>query len=106
MQKIPTAVAAEGMVLAQEIPLEGDRILCGKGTVLSESLIERLKRMEISHITVEGHPVALDGEKTLETELQELDARFSRVMAIPPLVYLKDRIRARIVASWGGAQNG
>ncbi len=101
MQKIPTILTAEGMVLAKEIPLEGGRILCGKGTVLTETIIERLKRIDIPFVVVEGHPLELAGEKNLDDELKELEERFSRVKDIPPLMYLKKRITERLIAARG-----
>ena len=91
MQDILTNMAAEGMVLAKDVLTPEGRVLCGKGTVLSDSLIERLKKMEISHVLVEGHPVQMEGEKTLEEELRDIDVRFSRVEKIAPLMYLKKR---------------
>jgi hypothetical protein len=99
LQKILTAQAAEGMVLARDVETPEGRILCGKGTELTASLIERLKKMEISHVAVEGHPVREPGEKTLEEELRVIEERFSRVKHIPPLMYLKKRIMERRVAA-------
>lgn len=99
MQQIVTAMAAEGMVLAQDVLTPEGRVLCGKGTELSTGLIERLKRMEIPSITVEGHPVQVMGEKSLQEELDDLDARFSRVEKIAPLRYLKKKIREKLIAS-------
>ncbi len=99
MQDILTNMAAEGMVLAKDVLTPEGRVLCGKGTVLSDSLIERLKKMEISHVLVEGHPVPIEGEKSLEEELQDIDARFRRAEKIAPLMYLKKRIIERLVAA-------
>lgn len=99
MQKILTAQSGEGMVLAKDVETPEGRILCGKGTVLDQNLIDRLQRMEISHITVEGHPIAVEGEKTVEQELRDLEERFSKVAKIPPLLYLKKRLRELLIAS-------
>jgi hypothetical protein len=99
VQKILTAQAAQGMVLARDVETPEGRILCGKGTELSASLLDRLKKMEISHITVDGHPVQEAGEKTLQGELLEIEERFSRVKHIPPLMYLKKRIMEKTIAS-------
>lgn len=99
MQQILTAMATEGMVLAKEVETPEGRVLCGKGTVLSEGVIARLRSMDIQHITVEGHPVQEEGEKSLEEELAELDQRFSRVTDVAPLMYLKKRLRARLIAA-------
>jgi hypothetical protein len=99
MQQIVTAMAAEGMVLAQDVLTPEGRVLCGKGTELSTGLIERLKRMEIHSVTVEGHPLDVAGEKSLQDELHDLDARFSRVEKIAPLMYLKKKIREKLITS-------
>ena len=101
MQEIVTSLAAEGMVLARDVLTSEGRVLCGKGTVLSEGLIDRLKRMEISYIAVEGHPVQIEGEKTVEEHLQDIVERFSRVEDIPPLMYLKKRIMERLLMNRG-----
>lgn len=99
MQQILSLQAAEGMVLAKDVLTADGRILCGKGTALTTSIIERIRKMDIGHITVEGHPVQVEGEKTLEQELHDIEERFSRVKHVPPLMYLKKRIMQRKVAS-------
>ena len=99
MQRILLAQAEPGMILAKEILNPEGLVLCGAGTPLSEALIERLAGMEVVDVTVEGHPVNVEGEKTLPEELQEIDLRFSRVEDIAPLMYLKKRIQARLAAS-------
>jgi len=87
------------MVLAKEILNPDGMVLCGAGTALSEALIERLANMEVVDVTVEGHPVIIEGDKTLQEELQEIDLRFQRVEDMVPLMYLKKRIKAKLVAS-------
>ena len=99
MQRILLAQAGPGMVLAKEILNPDGMVLCGAGTALSEALIERLANMEVVDVTVEGHPVNIEGEKTLQEELQEIDLRFQRVEDMVPLMYLKKRIKAKLVAS-------
>jgi hypothetical protein len=99
MQQILTAKAAAGMILAKDVLTPDGRVLCGKGTELSGALLERLARMEVTHITVEGHPVQVEGEKSLSEQLREIDRRFQRVEKIAPLMYLKKRIKERLVAS-------
>jgi hypothetical protein len=85
------------MVLAKDITNQEGRVLCGKGTALTDTLIERLKKMEITHLAVMGHPVEVEGEKTLEEELQEIERRFSRVLDTPPLMYLKKRLTEQLI---------
>jgi len=87
------------MILAKEILNPDGMVLCGAGTALSESLIERLTSMDVVDVTVEGHPVNVEGEKTLREELEEVDLRFKRVEDILPLMFLKKRIQARLAAS-------
>jgi hypothetical protein len=79
------------------------RILCGKGTALSTTIIERIRNMDISRITVMGHPVQVEGEKSLEQELHDIENRFSRVKHVPPLMYLKKRIMQRKIADRKGS---
>ena len=99
MQRILLAQAAPGMILAKEIFNPDGMVLCGAGTELSEALIARLASMDVVDVTVEGHPVVIEGEKTLREELHDIDLRFQRVEDIAPLMYLKKRIQARLAAS-------
>ena len=99
VQQIATAQAAEGMVLAKDVETGENRVLCGKGTVLTAAIIERFKRMDITHVTVAGHPVLEEGAKSLKEELLDIENRFSKVRHIKPLLYLKKRIQERLIAS-------
>jgi hypothetical protein len=67
MQKINLEQAQAGMVLARAITNEKGITLCGEGTALTDSLIERLKKMAIQKVAVEGHPVD-DGSEELSPE--------------------------------------
>jgi len=97
LQQILIAQAGDGMILARDVESEEGRVLCGKGTELSACLVERLKKMEVTHVAVEGHPVVDENEKTLKEELFDIEQRFKRVKHIPPLVHLKKRIMERAV---------
>jgi len=99
MQQILSAQAKEGMVLAKDVELPDGRVLCGKGTPLAPPLVERLLKMDIAHIMVEGHPIAVAGEKTLKEELRDMEERFSEVTKIPPLMYIKKRLMKNLIAS-------
>ncbi|MDG4476238.1 hypothetical protein [Thiovibrio frasassiensis] len=99
MQRILIGQAGPGMVLGKEILNPEGMVLCGAGTPLTPALIERLINMDVVDITVEGHPVILGDEKTLQEELHEIDLRFQRVEDIAPLMYLKKRIQAKLAAS-------
>ncbi len=99
MQKIVCQQATEGMVLARDVITPEGRTLCGQGTELSESMIARFVKMEIPYISVMGHPVQVEGEKTLKEQLQDVEKRFSKVTHVPPLMFLKKKIMTRLVAS-------
>lgn len=80
------------MILARDVVTADGRVLCGKGTTLNQAIIDRIRKMDIQHVTVEGHPVFEEGEKTLEEELQDIERRFSKVEKISPLMYLKKKL--------------
>jgi len=106
MQNIPISLAAPGMVVAMEIRNSedsGSMTICGKGVKLSESLIERLRRMGIQSVTVEGHPVTVDGETSLEEMLDALDKRFNRVANDPLMMKVREIYRKHIRQSMGDA---
>lgn len=99
MQQISIAQATEGMILAKDVVTTDNRVLCGKATALSASIIERFKRMDITHVTVEDYPVAEKGAKSLKDELLAVEERFGSVRHIKPLMYLKKRIQKRLAAA-------
>lgn len=104
MQNIPITLAAAGMVVAKEIKSSGDpssMTICGKGVKLTESLIERLQHMGVQSVTVEGHPVKMEGEATLDEMLVALDKRFSRVLDDPLMVKIKAMYQKQLVRSMG-----
>ncbi|MFA5073028.1 MAG: hypothetical protein WC539_03940 [Nitrospirota bacterium] len=104
MQILPFSFAAPGMELAREIknPERPDGPpMCGKGVVLTEALISRLKQKNIQAITVKGRPVKIEGEKTLEEMLALLDRRFRRVKGDSRMDMLKDLYRKRFTRFMG-----
>jgi hypothetical protein len=104
MQTIPISLAAPGMVVAAEIRSGGEstgRVLCGKGVNLTASLIQRLQQLGIESLTVEGHPIKMEGEETLETMLKALDRRFSRTSDDPLMMRVKEMYRKEIIRSMG-----
>jgi hypothetical protein len=104
MQNIPIKLATPGMVLAKEIknPDESSSMpVCGQGVKLTASLLDRLQTMGIQAVIVEGHPVKLEGEATLEQMLEALDLRFSRVQEDPLMMKIKTIYRRQILRSMG-----
>ncbi len=80
MQRIKVEQAEPGMVIAHPIETPSGQVLCAKGTELTETLVERLEKIEITHVFVDGHPVD-DGKprKSLDEELSALERRFDSV---------------------------
>ncbi len=104
MQKIPITQAVPGMVLAQEIKNSDNpsgMTICGKGVKLTESLISRLTQMGVQSVSVEGHPVKVEGDATLEDMLAKLDKRFSRVEDDDLMKKVKEMYRKQIFRSMG-----
>ena len=99
MQTIPLKLAKADMVLAKDV-LKPDAAspmpICGKGVVLTDSLIERMGRMGVARVTVQGHPVVVDGEATLEQQLARLDARFKRHEGDPLMKKVREIYRRLI----------
>jgi hypothetical protein len=104
MQHIPIALAAADMVVGRDIRRpdnpQGPPI-CGRGVTLTDSLIERLRQMGIASIVVEGHPVEMAGEKSLEVLLLELDSRFRLSAREPHGAKLKEIMRQRLIREMG-----
>lgn len=80
MQKIPLNLARPGMVLAKPVLRDNGLVLVAENTELSESLLQRLERMDIETITVQGHPVDLGdgGENTYAQRMSRLEHLFRR----------------------------
>ncbi|MBI5633511.1 MAG: hypothetical protein HZA15_08555 [Nitrospirae bacterium] len=106
MQNIPISLAAAGMVLAKEIKTDDNPAsppICGKGVTLTASLINRLAGMGVQSVVVEGHPVRLEGEKTLAETLEILDKRFAKVSGDQLMQRLREIYRKQIIRSLGDA---
>lgn len=96
MQKIPINLAQTGMVLAREVFQPGSTstmAICGKGVVLTEGLIERMTRMDVKMLWVEGNTVRLPGETSLEEKLAHLDRRFKKIQDEPRMARIKEMFK-------------
>ena len=105
MQNIPLAVAKPGMVLARNVTNPNSpngAPICGKGIPLTDSLIDRLVRMGVQSIIVDGHPIVVEGESTLEEMLSKLDNRFRRVGEDPLMAKIKEIYKKRLTRSMEG----
>ena len=104
MQRIPLALATDGMVVARPIPNADDPggiPICGRGVKLTTSAIERLRDRGVQVVTVEGHPLVVEGEPTLDEMLAALDRRFRRVTHDSLMMKIRDMFRAQIIRSMG-----
>ena len=96
MQKIPLEKAAEGMILAKLILRGNGVVLMGEGTELNEQLIERLKSLDITKITVKGQPLGGEEEKSVELLISELEERFAPVSSDKLCVQIMNIIKKDI----------
>jgi hypothetical protein len=104
MQNIPISLAVPGMVLARDVRADDNPAsppICGKGVSLTEGLISRLTQMGVQSLTVEGHPVRLEGEASREEMLAALDRRFVKVQDDPLMMTLKEICRRNLIRSMG-----
>jgi hypothetical protein len=104
MQKIPLNLAVAEMVLARDIFKNDSPTgmpICGKGTVLSDSLISRLQQMGVQSLYVEGHPVQQEGDRGLAEQLVDLEKRFSKTMDNRRNLILLDIYRNQITTAMG-----
>ncbi len=76
MQRLPLSYIRPGMKTYEEVLDSSGRVLCGKGVEITEEMLKRFQELGVSYVTVEGNPVSLPWEKTLEEELKELEERF------------------------------
>ncbi|MCS7278952.1 MAG: hypothetical protein NZ530_02700 [Thermodesulfobacteriaceae bacterium] len=88
MQRLPLSYIKPGMKTFEEVVDANGRVLCGKGIELTEEHIKRFYELGVNFVTVEGHPVNLPWEKTLEEELQALNKRFEGIKD-PTLLEIK-----------------
>ncbi len=101
-QKISFKRAAPGMKLAKPIVNENGMTLCGAGTELTAELIDRLSKMDVAKIVVEGHPVDTgEPEKGLAQHIEELNHRFRKVSGDPLLREVRDIVLRRLEERYG-----
>lgn len=79
MQRLPLSYLKPGMKTYEEVVDANGRVLCGKGVELTEELLKKFEDFGVQFVTVEGSPVKLPWEKTLEEEIKALEERFKEV---------------------------
>ncbi|WP_035272411.1 hypothetical protein [Desulfonatronum thiodismutans] len=95
MQKIPLNLAKPGMSLAKPILRENGLVLVAENTELSESLLERLERMDVTMVTVQGNPVDLGGggQNPYTNRVERLDHLFRKHGDDPWMVKLQTHLK-------------
>lgn len=79
-------LAKAGMVLAKDVFRNDSPSgipICGKDTLLTDNLLTRLDHLDVKSIYVQGHPVWIDGDRSLDDLLESLDQRFKKVRQDP-----------------------
>ena len=81
MQNLPISLLASGMVLAKPVTNEKGAVLLAQGAELTDGMIQRLVRMEVARVTVEGNPVPMPGDagRSVEERIKQIDDAFARV---------------------------
>ena len=94
VQYIPIEKATVIMTLAKPVTREGGMVLAGAGLKLTEALLERLKSSGVTHITVEGNPVAGIEEDGLDLAAlrDRLDHLFRKYKQNPLMWVLRNMI--------------
>lgn len=107
MQRIPLNLARPGMTLAKPVLRDNGLVLVAENTELSESLLERLTRMEIETITVQGHPVDMGdgGENPYSRRAGRLDHLFRRHADDAWMQRIREHIRQYFQLKSAGAQS-
>ncbi len=96
MQKIPLSLARKGMVLEKPVLRDNGLVLVAPGTEISDSLLAKLENMGVQSVTVEGHPVEMEGQaapKSFQERIDGLDHLFRRYREDAWMNKLKELIR-------------
>lgn len=86
MRKVTPDKLEPGMTLVKPV-LRGSTVFLGEGMVLSESVVERLRTMEIDHVCIEGRS---EQPVSREEALKLLDERFQNTEDSDLMMHLKN----------------
>ncbi|NOY53534.1 MAG: hypothetical protein GXP58_07935 [Deltaproteobacteria bacterium] len=101
MQRIRREQAAPGMVLAKRVENERGMTLCKEGTELTDSILLRFENAGIAFLSVEGRPVAVEGEKPFGELLSEMDHRFARTVSDRTMSQIKEMVARNLRIRYG-----
>jgi hypothetical protein len=97
MQNVTLERATAGMKLAKPVTNKRGMILYSAGVVLTDDIIVRLSEMGVDQITIGGNPLGTAGEeKSLNQQLDELNARFRHVEKDPLMGKIKNLILTQL----------
>jgi len=95
LQKIPLNLARPGMVLEKPLLRDNGQVLLGPGTKLTDSTLQRLERMEVQWVTVQGNPVKIEGQGqgSYHDRIKALDSLFRQHQEDPWMMKIKKFFR-------------
>lgn len=96
MQKIPLTLAKAGMVLAKPVLRSNGLVLIGENAELSDAIIQRLIKMEIENVVVQGTPLDLEGVGSgtpYNRILERMDHLFRKYENDQDMALVKKRLR-------------
>jgi len=100
MKRVVIHELLPGMVLVKPVTNTNGLPIIAVGTILDAAMIERLQRMELTSVYVEGESVDSGGKTLMELEV-ELDHRFRHVAQDPIQQLILRSLRTHLHASHG-----
>ena len=91
-QRILITQAHAGMVLSRPVILPNKITLCCHSTELDDDLIQRFIVRGIKRIFIQGHPIHSASMQPLQTRIDELNLRFSRITGDARMHFLRQAI--------------
>lgn len=102
MKRVVITEVLPGMVLAKPVTNANGLPIIATGTALDETMIERLKRLDLTSVYVEGDAGTAAGKTLAELET-ELEHRFRRVIRDPLQQTLLAALRQHLQQTHGTA---
>jgi hypothetical protein len=110
MKRIKIEEVSEGDVLAKSIVLNNGVVLLSKGSILTGSIINQIKKQHIYYVyiennnslTDEGADVSYLNGRTMENDLSDIEKRFILVGNIKLMEDIKNIIKKIIIQEYQG----
>ena len=78
MKLVTLGHAEAGQIIARDLTNSSGGVLCSKGTILTERLIERLRKAQITGVYVE-RPLTREDKEARQARLDGMRARFAGI---------------------------